>query len=190
MTKKDNENIKKEKSKEEKEQELFNNINEAVKLGMSIEDNYFEKLEAKKGEESDDEPELNVEGVDLIIYEAKNPYQLRSLPYIIGSKAYLDNDHVGLRDLESEDEEEEEEVEEKEENEKKNIEESSEDEMSEKEENKPTINEPTTKTKLPNLNADTDSDDSEDFDRGLFASDRKVYNFFLKESTLKIVQKI
>lgn len=40
----------------------------------------------------------------MIIYEAKDPYVLRSLPYLIGSQAFLEHDHVGLKDLDSEEE--------------------------------------------------------------------------------------
>ena len=94
-------------------------MNEAVNVGMSIMDNYFEKLDARKLKDEDDE---DVEGdeeddvdkkagnlteEDLLVYEAKDPYVLRSLPYLIGSDAYLENDHVGLKDLESDEEVEE-----------------------------------------------------------------------------------
>lgn len=83
-------------------------------------DTYFDKLDPKAlkredelEDESDDEDTKNFEAAaggnrdELAIYESKDPYVLRSLPYLIGSTGYLDNDHVGLKDLESEDEEEE-----------------------------------------------------------------------------------
>lgn len=86
-------------------------------------DTYFDRLDSRTlkkagdGASMDEDDEdvaagdfeaaANLE--DLIIYESKDPYVLRSLPYLIGSQGYLENDHVGLKDLESEDEEEEEE---------------------------------------------------------------------------------
>jgi WASH complex subunit FAM21 len=84
-------------------------MNEAVLVGMSIMDTYFEKLDPKQ--ESDDESDddganfKNKDSSELFIYETKDPYVLRSLPYLIGSQAFLDNDHVGLKDLDSDDEE-------------------------------------------------------------------------------------
>ena len=93
-----------EKSKEEKEQELFEIINESVSIGMSIMDNYFDKIDGTKSENESDE-ENEDKNDDLVIYETKDPYVLRSLPYLIGSQAYLENDHVGLKDLEDDDEE-------------------------------------------------------------------------------------
>ena len=118
----DDKNIKiQENTKEEKEHELFIKINEAVNIGMSIMDNYFDRIDAseiKKVNESDNEDnEENIEielknkkdAEELIVYESKDPYVLHSLPYLIGSKLYLENDHVGLKDLDSEEEEDEEE---------------------------------------------------------------------------------
>ena len=95
-------------------------MNEAVNIGMSIMDTYFEKLDPKQAksadsdQDDDDDDEAtatastaNTSSVDMFIYETKDPYVLRSLPYLIGSQAFLDNDHVGLKDLDSEDEEDE-----------------------------------------------------------------------------------
>jgi WASH complex subunit FAM21 len=59
-------------------------------------DSYFDKLSVNELEQ-DDEPS-NQE--DIIVYETKDPYVLRSLPYLIGSQLYIENDHVGLNDLE------------------------------------------------------------------------------------------
>jgi WASH complex subunit FAM21 len=90
-------------------------MNEAVIMGMSIMDTYFERLDpnqaksANSDQDDDDEDDIlaanTSSNVDLFIYETKDPYVLRSLPYLIGSQAFLDNDHVGLKDLDSEDEE-------------------------------------------------------------------------------------
>lgn len=122
-----------EKTKEEKEQELFVKINEALNVGMSIMDNYFDKIDVnalKKEGRSDDEDEGEEEieaelkkqkgAEELIVYETKDPYVLHSLPYLIGSQSYLENDHVGLKDFDSEDETEEEELEEEDEEEDTN----------------------------------------------------------------------
>jgi hypothetical protein len=109
-----------EKTKEEKEQDLFATINEALNIGMSIMDNYFDKIdvnalkkEAGSDEEDEGEEEIEAElkkqkgAEELIIYETKDPYVLHSLPYLIGTNSYLENDHVGLKDFDSEEEEEE-----------------------------------------------------------------------------------
>ena len=127
---------------------------------------------------------MNVEGSDLIIYEPKNPYLLRSLPYLIGSKAYLDNDHVGLKDLDSEDEAEEED---EPLNANKMAEKSSEDDTSEEDEKpeekkvpaqpKPTMPSiESTAIKKPSLIPNVESDDSDDYGNGLFggSSAKKV----------------
>ncbi len=91
-------------------------MTEACLAGMSIMDTYFDKLNPKDIKRSDslgthydeDEDEEEATGDEksdeLVIYEAKDPYVLRSLPYLIGSQAFLDHDHVGLKDLDSDDE--------------------------------------------------------------------------------------
>ena len=102
---------------------MLNKINEAIQIGISIMDKYFQKLDGKAvANEEDDEDEDGDD--DLVIYEAKDPYILRSLPFLIGSPLYLENDHVGLRDdfddekeindEEEDEEDEEDEVEDKE----------------------------------------------------------------------------
>lgn len=65
-------------------------------------DSYFDKLSVNELEQ-DGEPS-NQE--DIIVYETKDPYVLRSLPYLIGSPLYMENDHVGLNDLEESEHEE------------------------------------------------------------------------------------
>lgn len=114
-------------------------MNESLKLGMSIMDNYFEKLDANSSQddldedEDEEENENKEKNKDIVIYEAKDPYVLRSLPYLIGSQLYMENDHVGLKDLDSEDEaDSEEEIEEDdEEKEKSESDESSDSEQNE-----------------------------------------------------------
>ena len=73
-------------------------------MGISIMDNYFEKLDTSKM--SEDELDVHDEELakyqsnseDFVVYEAKDPYILRSLPYLIGSSLYLENDHIGLEE--------------------------------------------------------------------------------------------
>jgi WASH complex subunit FAM21 len=125
----------KEKTKEEKEAHLQLNINDSVSIGMSIMDNYFQKLDARKMKKNleygdDDDDDLEEDDVkndlerdnqnendkqtdsldnldeDLIVYETKDPYLLRCLPYLIGTDSYLYNDHIGLRDLDDDDDDE------------------------------------------------------------------------------------
>ena len=78
---------------------MLSKVNEAIQIGISIMDKYFEKLDSKDiaGDGDADEDEEGMEE-DLVIYEVKDPYILRSLPYLIGSPLYIENDHVGLRD--------------------------------------------------------------------------------------------
>jgi WASH complex subunit FAM21 len=118
-------------------------MNEALKHGMSIMENYFEKLDAESTNQDEDDDDQDNEytnqankldqNKDIVIYEAKDPYVLRSLPYLIGSQLYMENDHVGLKDLESEDESDEE-LEEDEPEDEANAEDSESDESSEVEE--------------------------------------------------------
>lgn len=65
-------------------------MNEAVTIGMSIMDTYFERLDPKQTknesdqDDDDDEEDKNAtETNDTFIYETKDPYVLRSLPYLI-----------------------------------------------------------------------------------------------------------
>jgi hypothetical protein len=91
-------------------------MKDAVNLGMSIMDNYFDKIDPKKSRAGDDDDEndadeqadsddenLKNQG-DLIIYESKDPYVLHNLPFVIGSNLYLESDHIGLKDMESDEE--------------------------------------------------------------------------------------
>ena len=74
-------------------------------------DNYFEKLDTSKmsEDELDDHDEelakYQSNPEDFVVYEAKDPYTLRSLPYLIGSSFYLENEHIGLEENLSEEEE-------------------------------------------------------------------------------------
>lgn len=95
-------------------------MKDALNIGMSIMDNYFDKIDPRKARKDDDDeydaqPEYSddedavKDNPDIVIYESKDQYVLHDLPYIIGTQDYLENDHVGLRDVESEGESENEE---------------------------------------------------------------------------------
>ena len=107
----------KEKTKEEKEADMFAKISESIQIGLSIMDKYFEKIDSKTIANNDDDDEYedndnkyeNPEG--LILYELKDPYILRPLPYLIGSSQSIEDDSIGLRDTDEDDDEEEEEAE-------------------------------------------------------------------------------
>jgi hypothetical protein len=152
-----------EKTKEEKEQDLFAKINEALNIGMSIMDNYFDKIdvnalkkEAGSDEEDEGEEEIEAElkkqkgAEELIIYETKDPYVLHSLPYLIGTNSYLENDHVGLKDFDSEEEEEEMEEEEEQVDEE------------EDNENEDDFDEPSREQSKRKTSVSTQSDDDDD----------------------------
>ncbi|ELT97183.1 hypothetical protein CAPTEDRAFT_196064 [Capitella teleta] len=86
----------KEKNKEEKEAELIPKINEALSLGLNVIESAFEKLDindANSDSDDDDSPYKN----DPIL-EPIDPYIGRSLPYIIGTQAFYQDDDVGLVD--------------------------------------------------------------------------------------------
>jgi len=100
---KDNKCNFKKKSKEEKETRYAQNTNESLQLGLNVMDSYFDRLSVNEPEQEDEPNKQD----DIIVYETKDPYVLRSLPYLIGSQLYMENDHVGLNDLEEESEQEE-----------------------------------------------------------------------------------
>ncbi|RNA16966.1 WASH complex subunit FAM21C-like [Brachionus plicatilis] len=161
-----------EKTKEEKEQELLEVITESVQIGMSIMDTYFDQIDGSKLDESDDEDDQD-KNEDLVIYETKDPYVLRSLPYLIGSDAYLENDHVGLKDLDDEvEEEEEEEEEEIAESESEAESESQEDELDDSESENDQLFDNTGKR------GDMFEDESEEEPNNVFSGKKKSYNLF------------
>jgi hypothetical protein len=182
-------------------------MNESLKLGMSIMENYFEKLDANSNQDDLDEDEDEEENEDkeknkdIAIYEAKDPYVLRSLPYLIGSQLYMENDHIGLKDLESEDEAESEEVEEDEEEvEKDESDESSESEKNEDENDETDefskiqneiLESKKTSTKFVKKETKTDLFDSlseeDDEDNDIFNSKKAtVINYFFFKSKISV----
>ena len=110
---------------------MINKINKAVTIGLSIMDNYIDidgdNVNGFDGNDGnyDDEDVYGDNDGEVHIYEAKDPYILRNLPYLIGPAQYLENDDIGnyLKDLDADDEEEEEEVEEEKDDEDEDVDE-------------------------------------------------------------------
>ncbi|KAM6105335.1 WASH complex subunit 2-like isoform 2-T2 [Pterocles gutturalis] len=89
-----------EKTREQKEADLIPKIQEAVNYGLQVLDSAFEQLDIKAGNSDSEEEESN-ERVELIL-EPKDLYIDRPLPYLIGSRQFMEQDDVGLGDLSSE----------------------------------------------------------------------------------------
>ncbi|KAM9804220.1 WASH complex subunit 2C [Neosynchiropus ocellatus] len=87
------------KTREQKEAELIPKMQEAVTYGLRVLDSAFEHLDIKAGN-SDSEDEELTDRVDAIL-EPKDLYVDRPLPFLIGSRAFMDQDDVGLGDLSS-----------------------------------------------------------------------------------------
>ncbi|XP_062939666.1 WASH complex subunit 2A-like isoform X2 [Cynocephalus volans] len=89
-----------EKTREQKEVDLIPKVQEAVNYGLQVLDSAFEQLDIKAGN-SDSEDEDANERVELIL-EPKDLYIDRPLPYLIGSKLFMEQEDVGLGELSSE----------------------------------------------------------------------------------------
>ncbi|XP_068927439.1 WASH complex subunit 2C isoform X3 [Petaurus breviceps papuanus] len=89
-----------EKTREQKEADLIPKVQEAVNYGLLVLDSAFEQLDIKAGNSDSEEEEAN-ERVELIL-EPKDLYIDRPLPYLIGSKLFMEQEDVGLGDLSSE----------------------------------------------------------------------------------------
>ncbi|XP_053731694.1 WASH complex subunit 2 isoform X5 [Synchiropus splendidus] len=87
------------KTREQKEAELIPKMQEAVSHGLRVLDSAFEHLDIKAGN-SDSEDEEVTDRVEAIL-EPKDLYVDRPLPFLIGSRAFMDQDDVGLGDLSS-----------------------------------------------------------------------------------------
>nr|XP_044993166.1 WASH complex subunit 2C isoform X5 [Jaculus jaculus] len=89
-----------EKTKEQKEVDLIPKVQEAVNYGLQVLDSAFEQLDIKAGNSDSEEEDAN-ERVELIL-EPKDLYIDRPLPYLIGSKLFMEQEDVGLGELSSE----------------------------------------------------------------------------------------
>ncbi|KAI4879762.1 hypothetical protein NFI96_030317 [Prochilodus magdalenae] len=88
-----------EKTREQKEAELIPKVQEAVNYGLKVLESAFEQLDIKAGN-SDSEDEEAADRVEPIL-EPKDLYVDRPLPCLIGSRAFMEQDDVGLGDLSS-----------------------------------------------------------------------------------------
>ncbi|KAK3588328.1 hypothetical protein CHS0354_016699 [Potamilus streckersoni] len=93
-----------EKTKEQREAELISKVTEAVKLGVEVIDQFFDKLDANVANSDSEEGEEDTAYKVDPIFEAKDPYLSRPLPYLIGTPNFINDDNVGLADV-SDDEE-------------------------------------------------------------------------------------
>ncbi|XP_052030589.1 WASH complex subunit 2 isoform X2 [Apodemus sylvaticus] len=89
-----------EKTREQKEIDLIPKVQEAVNYGLQVLDSAFEQLDIKAGNSDSEEEDAN-ERVELIL-EPKDLYIDRPLPYLIGSKLFMEQEDVGLGELSSE----------------------------------------------------------------------------------------
>ncbi|EGW12634.1 WASH complex subunit 2 isoform X1 [Cricetulus griseus] len=89
-----------EKTREQKEVDLIPKVREAVNYGLQVLDSAFEQLDIKAGNSDSEEEDAN-ERVELIL-EPKDLYIDRPLPYLIGSKLFMEQEDVGLGELSSE----------------------------------------------------------------------------------------
>ncbi|KAM6184853.1 WASH complex subunit 2-like [Rhynchocyon petersi] len=89
-----------EKTREQKEVDLIPKVQEAMNYGLQVLDSAFEQLDIKAGNSDSEEEDAN-ERVELIL-EPKDLYIDRPLPYLIGSKLFMEQEDVGLGELSSE----------------------------------------------------------------------------------------
>ncbi|XP_013208489.1 WASH complex subunit 2C isoform X8 [Microtus ochrogaster] len=89
-----------EKTREQKEVDLIPKVREAVNYGLQVLDSAFEQLDIKAGNSDSEEDDAN-ERMELIL-EPKDLYIDRPLPYLIGSKLFMEQEDVGLGELSSE----------------------------------------------------------------------------------------
>ncbi|XP_076980695.1 WASH complex subunit 2A isoform X3 [Tamandua tetradactyla] len=100
MLKAEAEKPEQEKTREQKEVDLIPKVQEAVNYGLQVLDSAFEQLDIRAGNSDSEEDDTN-ERVELIL-EPKDLYIDRPLPYLIGSKPFMEQEDVGLGELSSE----------------------------------------------------------------------------------------
>ncbi|XP_055986391.1 WASH complex subunit 2A isoform X2 [Sorex fumeus] len=100
VPKAETEKAEQEKTREQKEVDLIPKVQEAVNYGLQVLDSAFEQLDIKAGNSDSEEDDAN-ERVELIL-EPKDLYIDRPLPYLIGSKLFMEQEDVGLGELSSE----------------------------------------------------------------------------------------
>ena len=142
-------------------------ISEALGCGAKLLEVAFEKVDIEDSD-SDDEEE---EGAKIIsVMQPKNPFHIRSLPAVVGSKAWLDDDKIGLVEEEEAEEAELSECSDEEEVDQ-GVEKDDDSEFSQSDEEE-TQSKPTTKILPPTVKQsvvdDSDSEFSDDDDDELF----------------------
>ncbi|XP_029788000.1 WASH complex subunit 2-like isoform X9 [Suricata suricatta] len=100
VLKAETEKAEQEKTREQREVDLIPKVQEAVNYGLQVLDSAFEQLDIKAGNSDSEEDDAN-ERVELIL-EPKDLYIDRPLPYLIGSKLFMEQEDVGLGELSSE----------------------------------------------------------------------------------------
>nr|XP_012600072.1 WASH complex subunit FAM21C isoform X10 [Microcebus murinus] len=101
VPKADVERTEQEKTREQKEVDLIPKVQEAVNYGLQVLDSAFEQLDIKAGNSDSEEDDAN-ERVELILEPKEDLYIDRPLPYLIGSKLFMEQEDVGLGELSSE----------------------------------------------------------------------------------------
>uniref|UniRef100_A0A3Q2CZR2 FAM21/CAPZIP domain-containing protein n=1 Tax=Cyprinodon variegatus TaxID=28743 RepID=A0A3Q2CZR2_CYPVA len=86
-------------TREQKEAELIPKMQEAISYGLKVLESAFEHLDIKAGNSESEDEEIP-DKVESIL-EPKDLYADRPLPYLIGSRAFMEQDDVGLGDLSS-----------------------------------------------------------------------------------------
>ncbi|XP_034247704.1 WASH complex subunit 2 isoform X2 [Thrips palmi] len=98
------ESVPKTQSKEETEARMLQKVREALSLSVAVLDTMFEPVEIQASD-SEGEIETEQQGTKTLILEPHNPYIHRPLPHLIGSEAFMSDDHIGLADSPSDEEE-------------------------------------------------------------------------------------
>ncbi|KAG8224208.1 hypothetical protein J437_LFUL002664 [Ladona fulva] len=102
-----------EKEKEIGDAALIAKVGDTIRMGMAVIETQFDCMEVpasdSEGEEDLESP--SQEGKDkksfALVLEPRNPYLARPLPYLIGTKEFMEDDKIGLGDEDDEEEEEE-----------------------------------------------------------------------------------
>lgn len=88
----------------EAQEKVLQRYVEAIQYGLSILDSHFERVDTKSENnqnggssfaEDDEDAGISLEP----LLEPKDPYELRPLPYLIGTANFMQDDYVGLGDL-------------------------------------------------------------------------------------------
>lgn len=98
------EQVTEKKTKEETDAKMLQKVREALSMSVAVLDTMFEPVEINASD-SEGELENEKQGTKTLILEPHNPYIHRPLPHLIGSDAFMSDDHIGLGDSPSDGEE-------------------------------------------------------------------------------------